>query len=481
MGKPERGKQPKGDAPALDEDLDIRTTLQQLLVNTKGIPDMNTEMNELKTQIKKTNDVLIPALKGQISTLEKGIKELTGDVEVQDARIEDVEDRCSKLEAANIKLQEEVRKLKDNPTQHAEKANDKIIEDRVQIALRRFERQTHLLIDGIAENPNENIFEQVGLVLHDTQLNLERSTVLKVYRLGTLNEKSWRPRPVVVEFDCRETRDLVFKARFNIKTNPNCEKVWINERLDDEQRLQRMELRALADLAKEKKREARVVGETLIVSGIKYKHADLDKLPDEVNLEEAFTRVDGEYIYFNSEHSFLSAFYPVEFTYKKQTYQTAEQAHAHRKAKGNNHLDIAKQILQQSNPRKCKQLAKGLTTSQTWRDNEDSEIEGIQAAKFSIPVLKNKLIETGNKTLVECTGDRKWGCGCPYNSNQRKEKTWQGQNKFGLAVMHRRDLLAAEQTTDDTVDDGASDSSTETHDTNPNTDPNAQDDEDKDS
>ena len=170
------------------------------------------------------------------------------------------------------------------------------------------------------------------------------------------------------------------------------------------------------------------------MSGIKYKHADIEKLPDEVNLEEAFTRVDGEYIYFNSEHSFLSAFYPAEFMYKKQTYQMAEQAHAHRKAKGNNHLDIAKQILQQSNPRKCKQLAKGLTTSQTWRDSEDKEIEGIQAAKFSIPVLKNKLIETGNKTLVECTGDKKWGCGC--NSNQRKEKTWQGQNKFGLAVMH---------------------------------------------
>ena len=115
---------------------------------------------------------------------------------------------------------------------------------------------------------------------------------------------------MVGEFDCRETLVLVFKARFNIKSNPNCKKVWINERLDDEQRLQRMELRALADLAKDKKREARVVGDTLIVSGIKYKHTDIDKLPDEVNLEDAFTRVDGEHIYFNSEHSFLSAFYP---------------------------------------------------------------------------------------------------------------------------------------------------------------------------
>ena len=159
----------------------------------------------------------------------------------------------------------------------------------------------------------------------------------------------------------------------------------------------------------------------------------------------------------------------------------AEQAHAHRKAKKENgHHDIAKQILLQSSPRKCKQLAKGLTTSQTWRDSEDEEIEGIRAAKFSILVLKNKLIETGNATLVECTGDKKWGCSCPYNSKLRKERTWQGQNKFGLAVMHRRDLLAAEQTTEETGDDEASESSAETHNTDPNTDSNAQDDQDKD-
>ena len=114
MGKAERGKQPKGDTPVLDEDLDIRATLQQLLVNTKGIPDMNTEMNELKTQLKKTNDVLIPALKGQITTLEKGTKELSGDKEVQDARMEDVEERCSKREKINQNLEKEIRKLKEN-------------------------------------------------------------------------------------------------------------------------------------------------------------------------------------------------------------------------------------------------------------------------------------------------------------------------------------------------------------------------------
>ena len=123
-------------------------------------------------------------------------------MEAQDARIEDVEEHCSKMEKINQNLQEEIRKLRENTSQPTEALNEKIIEDRVQTALRRLERQSHLLIDGIAENPTENILEQVGLILYDMQLNLERNTVHKVYRLGSLKEKSWRPRPVVVEFDC---------------------------------------------------------------------------------------------------------------------------------------------------------------------------------------------------------------------------------------------------------------------------------------
>ena len=334
MGKPDRKpKEP-------EEDLDIKATLHKLLQNTKGIPEMNAEVTGLKTQLKRTNDVLIPGLQTQIAALKTDVKEMSGDIEVQDSRLKDLEDRFEKLENENKLLQEELVKVKGLPSKPPATLDNTQIEDKVQTLLRRQERLTHLLIDGVCENPNENVLEQVGLILYDTQLNLDRNSIRKVYRLGVLNEKNWRPRPIVVEFDTRETRDQVFRARYNIKTNPNCANVWINERLDDEQRTQRMEMRALADLAKEQQREARVVGDTLIVSGIKYKHADIYKLPDDISLEMAFTRTDGEYIFFNSEHSFLSAFYPVDFEYKKQDYQNAEQAHAHRKAKDNGHHDI---------------------------------------------------------------------------------------------------------------------------------------------
>ena len=303
------GDDTDSDLPKCD-DIEIKATLLQLLQNTKGIPALTTEVSNLKTQVNKTNDILIPGLQTQLATLEKNVKEASGDIEVQDVHLEDLETRFNKLEEKNKELQLEIDQLKATPATNQSSSDEKIKEDKVQMILRRQERQSHLLFNGIAENPKENLLEQIGLVLYDTQLNLNRSTVTKVYRLGTINEKNWRPRPIIVEFDSKDTRDQVFRARFNIKNNPNCENVWINERLVDQQKTQRMELRALSDLAKENHREARVVGDVLIVSGIKHKHADIQNLPDDVNLEDAFTRVDGDHIFFNSEHSFLSAFYP---------------------------------------------------------------------------------------------------------------------------------------------------------------------------
>ena len=164
--------------------------------------------------------MLIPGLQTQIAALKTNMQELSGDIEVQDSRLKDLEDQLEKLENENKQLHEELVKVNRLQSKPTTALDDTQIEDKVQTLLRRQERLTHLLVDGVCENPNENVLEQVVLILYDTQLNLDRNSVRKVYRLGVLNEKSWRPRPIVIEFDTRETRDQEFRARFNIKTNP---------------------------------------------------------------------------------------------------------------------------------------------------------------------------------------------------------------------------------------------------------------------
>ena len=110
MGKPDRKpKEP-------EEDLDIKATLQKLLQNTKGIPEMNAEVTGLKTQLKRTNDVLIPGLQTQIPAFKTDVKEMSGDIEVQDTHLKDLEDRFEKLENENKLLQEELVKVKGLPS-----------------------------------------------------------------------------------------------------------------------------------------------------------------------------------------------------------------------------------------------------------------------------------------------------------------------------------------------------------------------------
>ena len=131
------------------------------------------------------------------------------------------------------------------------------------------------------------------------------------------------------------------------------------------------------DLVKSMNKEARAVGDTAIISGIKYSHQSLHALPPppEITLEKAFTRDLNGDIYFNSEHSPLSSFHPVPITYGSKKYQHNEQAYKHQRAVTVGNLDLAKQIKQEKDPRICKSLGHQLPSSQAWDKKKDEVME----------------------------------------------------------------------------------------------------------
>ena len=134
-----------------------------------------------------------------------------------------------------------------------------------------------------------------------------------------------------------------------------CKNVWINENLDTLQRKERAILRTVVDFAKDKGREARIVGEKIIISGTKYRYKSLNNLPEQINLEWVFTRLDKHYVYLQSEFSPHSSFAKVNFTYKRNPHTSAEQAFCFQKASGNNMPELAKSI-----------LMAGIKTTQQW-------------------------------------------------------------------------------------------------------------------
>ena len=138
-------------------------------------------------------------------------------------------------------------------------------------------------------------------------------------------------------------------------------------------------MRSVVDYTKEQGREARMVRDMMIISGLKYTFDRIGNLPEEVNLTKVFTCEDEEYVYFRSfvEYSSFSSFAPAVFNYKGNKFHNAEQAFTHGKAKENENDNLAKTILQTTDPRKCKQLVANIQTSTAWKNMEEKEMSNI--------------------------------------------------------------------------------------------------------
>ena len=175
-----------------------------------------------------------------------------------------------------------------------------------------------------------------------------------------------------------------------------------------------------------------------IISGIKYSKKSFPTLPTNIKLEKAFTRPLNGKLYFNSEYSPFSSFHPTPITYRNEKYANNEQACQHQRAVTAGSLDIASEIKQTSDPRRCKFLSRMIPISPEW-DNKKDEIMGdLVQVKVQDPSIKLKLQQTGDLELVECTSDSYWACGASYRAKKIKSNTTTGANKLGQIWMDTR-------------------------------------------
>ena len=146
--------------------------------------------------------------------------------------------------------------------------NEKQIEDRVTQQIQRQHDRSSLLIEGVYENQQESLSNIVMQIAHDASIQVLDRDIVEVFRLGRFNQKEKRPRSIKVTFATCTMRNNIFKNRMTIKNNPACENIWVNECLDEKQKKNRAEVKAVVDLAISLGKEARAVGESAIISGI---------------------------------------------------------------------------------------------------------------------------------------------------------------------------------------------------------------------
>ena len=135
---------------------------------------------------------------------------------------------------------------------------------------------------------------------------------------------------------------------------------------------------------------------------------------------------------FRGEYSFLSNFYEGKvFIYKGLKFNNTEAPFHAEKC-----WSRAKEF-EMIRPLQSKRLGRRVLMRRDWEQIKDRVMYDVCYAKFTQdPVLKAKLLATGNRELVEGNthGDRCWGMTCSNG-------VWIGENRLGKVLMKLRDDL----------------------------------------
>lgn len=155
-----------------------------------------------------------------------------------------------------------------------------------------------------------------------------------------------------------------------------------------------------------------------------------------------------DYVFFWQTGSPFSNWHPSKYTYDNIEFNCSEQGVMWSKAKLFEDNESANKILEctTSQQKKMKELGRGVKKFKegVWKRNRVSIYKVHCYEKFTQNShLKEKLLQTGNKTLVEASpNDAIWGIGI----NEKKAKVtppnkWPGMNLLGIILTEIRDEL----------------------------------------
>ncbi len=150
-------------------------------------------------------------------------------------------------------------------------------------------------------------------------------------------------------------------------------------------------------------------------------------------------------LFWKKEHP-LSQWHPSSFSVNGITFNCAEQFMMYSKAKLFCDDETAEQILQSEKPSVQKQLGRlvqGFDETEWLHHRERIVYEGNYHKFTQNPNLKDYLLETGDKTLVEASPvDTIWGIGMSEeNPDAYNPEKWKGLNLLGKALMKVRESL----------------------------------------
>lgn len=134
---------------------------------------------------------------------------------------------------------------------------------------------------------------------------------------------------------------------------------------------------------------------------------------------------------FRGEHAFLSNFFSCVIKLREGTFGTAEHAYQFFKT---DDVGSQREIQCAATPGYAKRLGSKVPLRADWEDVKIKIMERVLLAKFSVPILRTRLLGTGKAKLVEGNWwhDNFWGsCLCEKCGNR-------GENTLGELLMSTR-------------------------------------------
>ena len=421
-----------------DEEI-VNNDVEQIHVTLADVEEDGLEEIDLTSLeiTDRTIPVLLKAMLVKIQKLELAHDLVTRDNDTIKESLNFAHNKIADLEKREVEREAEISNTK-QMVECVESSNKMIKVDSARlreksIKSESYSRRMNLRFEGVDMGKNETTIQCRNKIysILSKEMGIENAegTIIIDRCHRDKKFKNQNPQSILVKFLSTQDRDLVWKNRDTLNKNRD-NKIFLNEDFPPEVEKRRAFLRPYVKAAWASNRRATLIGDTLLVEGLKYTADTLDQLPTDLQPENVVIKTKDETTLFYRQDAFLSNFHPSVFTLDGRTYNCNEQY----------------QIMASNNPAEMKFLSSDIAgyNNDFWlRKREQIMYQGLLAKFTQNDKLAEKLSNTGNNLLAESApNDTFWGTGVHMmDKNAFSQTMWNGKNTLGNLLMRVRDTI----------------------------------------
>ena len=411
---------------------------EKLRLERQLYDEVEEEIKSLSPELAKVTKILLRRNDHKFDAIQSDITSLLKNAELLQKQQDQIESlkkenvviqlKCDKIELDHAKLKQRLSRI-ENELLESTAIIHGVHEDKWEEGSTRY----NMVVDVLA-------YTMYGTNHHEQLTAARKILIKKTSRLGKYNPN--RGRPISVSFVYNEDCEHLLANKKYLPKGVYADKQY-SEDVENTRRI----LRPVIRKARKGKYRGlcRMERDQVIIEGRRYGLKNLHQLPKDISTFKCTSEETEDSIGFFGELNELSNFHPCTFTVNATTYSSSEQWIQHCKAKYFRDNITMAQVMTAEDALDCKLIARDTVgyDERRWKEVAYQECYNGLFAKFEQnPSLKQVLLQTGEKTIVESSYDRLWGTGIPLNDPACLDKTkWHNPGILGVILMDIRTKL----------------------------------------